>query len=186
MLCTGYMGDMIRKEFGADYRNMELVYSHEDSPLGTGGALRNALGLLSGDMLLILNGDSFCRCNIGNFINSQVASGTSAGIVLAYVEDLSRFGAVLTNDNSHVVSFVEKGVQSGSGWINAGIYLIPLKMIQEFSPNRQVSLERELVPMLIAQGLYGYYCMGSFIDIGVPEEYQRAQSFFPDQMKGKP
>lgn len=185
VLCTGYMGDMIRKEFGVGYRGMDLVYSAEDSPLGTGGALRNAVGLLSGDMLLIMNGDSFCRCKIEEFISSQAASGAGAGMVLAQVEDVARFGAVLTNDKSHVASFIEKGGQTGPGWINAGIYLIPVKMIQELSPNRQISLERELLPALIAKSLYGYHCTGSFIDIGVPVEYQRSQIFFSDQTKGK-
>lgn len=185
VLCTGYMGDMIRKEFGVVYRDMEIVYSAEDVPLGTGGALRNAVSLLSGDMLLILNGDSFCRCNIGEFITSQAVSGAGAGMVLAKVEDVARFGAVLTNNKSYVANFIEKGGQIGPGWINAGIYLIPLKMIKNLSPNRQISLERELFPALIANGLYCYHCTGSFIDIGIPEDFLRSQLFFSDQMKGK-
>ena len=186
VLCTGYMGDMIRNELGDGYRDMELVYSAEDRPLGTAGALRNASGLLSGDMLLVLNGDSYCHCNLADFTARQAASGAYAGMALARVEDVARFGAVLKNDASLVESFVEKGGQTGPGWISAGIYLLPMDLMHEISPDRQVSLEREVFPAIIAKGLYGYHCTGSFIDIGVPEEYQRSQIFFSEQTKGKP
>ncbi|MDD2541288.1 MAG: sugar phosphate nucleotidyltransferase, partial [Desulfuromonadaceae bacterium] len=186
VLCTGYMADLIRNELGDGYRDMELVYSVENSPLGTGGAIRNAAGLLSGDLLLVMNGDSYCQCNVADFVARNAASGAYAGMTLARVDDVARFGAVRTNDASFVESFMEKGGQTGPGWINAGIYLLPVDQIQTISPDRQVSLEREVFPALIAKGLYGYHSTGLFIDIGVPEEFQRSQLFFSGQTKGKP
>jgi D-glycero-alpha-D-manno-heptose 1-phosphate guanylyltransferase len=184
ILCTGYMADLIRNELGDEYRDMALAYSVEDTPLGTGGALRNAAGLLSGDMFLVMNGDSYCRCSITDFITGHDISGACAGMVLVRVNDVARFGSVMINDASLVESFTEKGGETGPGWINAGIYLMPAALLQEIPPNRQVSLERELFPALITKGLYGYKCTGSFIDIGIPEEYERAQLFFSDGMKG--
>ena len=184
VLCTGYMADMIRNELGDEYRDIELIYSVEDTPLGTGGALRYAAEQLSGNMLLVLNGDSYCRCNLSVFISGQAASGAYAGMALARVENVARFGAVLTDKASLVESFVEKGGRTGPGWINAGIYLLPLDLVQTISPNRPVSLEREVFPELMTRGLFGYHCPGSFIDIGVPEEYQRSQMLFPEQTKG--
>lgn len=178
ILCTGYLADMIRNELGYGYRDMELVYSVEETPLGTGGALRNAAEALSGDMLLVLNGDSYCQCQLTDFIARQIESGSYAGMALARVEDVARFGAVQTDDASRVKSFTEKGEQRGPGWINAGIYLMPINLLQEIKPNCQVSLERGLFPTLITKGLYGYQCQGSFIDIGIPEDYQRSQRFF--------
>lgn len=186
VLCTGYMAEIIRNELGDRYRNMELVYSVEDTPLGTGGALRNAAGQLSGDMFFVLNGDSYCRCNLADFVARQAESGVCAGMILARVEDVARFGAVQTDEASLVESFVEKGAQTGPGWINAGIYLMPMDLVQEISPGRQVSLERELFPALITKGLYGYKCTGSFIDIGIPEEYQRSQKIFAELKEGTP
>jgi len=186
VLCTGYMAEKIREELGNEYRGIELAYSTEETQLGTGGALRNAAGFLSGNKLLVLNGDSYCRCNISDFIASHAASGVYAGMVLAKVEDVVRFGTVLTSDASLVESFIEKGGKTGPGWINAGIYLLPINLVREINPDRQVSLEREVFPKLIAKGLYGYHCQGSFIDIGIPEEYQRAQLFFSEQTEGKP
>ncbi len=186
VLCTGYMADLIRNELGSTYKGMALFYSPESIPLGTGGALRNAVGQASGDMLLVLNGDSFCQCTIADFIAGQNSSGAYAGMVLTRVTDISRFGAVLTNEASRVETFIEKGGLNGPGWINAGIYLLPINMVSQIPPERQVSLEHELFPALIDQGLYGYRCTGSFIDIGIPAELQRAQLFFSEMMKGKP
>jgi D-glycero-alpha-D-manno-heptose 1-phosphate guanylyltransferase len=186
VICTGYMADLIRNELGDEYRGMALAYSVEATPLGTGGALHNAAGLLAGDMVLVMNGDSYCQCDIADFVTRQTLSSASAGMVLAQVEDIARFGAVLTNSASFVESFVEKGGHSGSGWINAGIYLLPMDLMQTINPNRQVSLEHDVFPVLIAKGLFGYNCPGSFIDIGVPDEYQRSQTFFSEQAKGKP
>lgn len=186
VLCTGYMADLIRNELGDEYRDIELIYSVEAAPLGTGGALGNASGQVSGEMLLVLNGDSYCHCHLADFIAKQLANESYAGMALARVEDVARFGAVLTNPASLVESFVEKGGQTGPGWINAGIYLLPVDFVQEIGPNREVSLERDLFPALIAKGIYGYHCRGAFIDIGVPEEYKRSQIFFSELTKGKP
>lgn len=178
VLCTGYMADSIRKELGERYQDIELVYSVEESPLGTGGALRQACELLPGETILVMNGDSYCHCNLAEFIAGKTESGASAGMVLARVDDVARFGAVQTNSESRVESFIEKGAQTGPGWINAGIYLLPVSRIRELPPGRTVSLEREVMPLIIADGLYGHQCSGSFIDIGIPDEYQRAQMFF--------
>ncbi len=186
VLCTGYMADVIDKKLGNEYRGIELVYSVENTPLGTGGALRYAAGLVSGDIILVLNGDSYCQCNLADFAARQAASGAYAGIMLAQVEDVTRFGAVQTDEASRVVRFTEKGGQSGPGWINAGIYLLPMDLLQEIPRDRQISLEHEVFPALIAKGLYGYHCQGAFIDIGVPEEYQRSHIFFSEHTKGKP
>lgn len=185
VLCTGYMGSVIREELGDRYQDLELVYSVEETPLGTGGALRQACEILSDELLLVLNGDSYCHCNISDFIAGHAASGASAGMILARVDDVARFGAVHTNDESLVESFIEKGMQTGPGWINAGVYLFSASRIREIPPGRIVSLERDVIPHIIADGLYGYQCTGSFIDIGIPEEYQRAQMFFNNGLKGK-
>lgn len=184
ILCTGYLADLIENELGNKYRGIELVYAVENTPLGTGGALRNAAGRVTGNMILVLNGDSYCQCNLADFAARQAASGAYAGMALAWVEDVSRFGAVQITETSHVDRFTEKGGQSDPGWINAGIYLLPVGLLQEIPPHRQVSLEREIFPALAAKGLYGYQCRGSFIDIGVPEEYQRSQLFFSEQTEG--
>ena len=183
-LCTGYLAECVRSELGDAYGGLQLRYSVEERPLGTGGALRLAVDGLAGDALLVLNGDSYCHCDLAAFRTGWAASGARGGMALVRVGDVSRFGAVLTNAASRVVRFVEKGEQSGPGWINAGLYLLPVDLIREMEADRPLSLERELIPRLVTEGLFAYPCPGPFIDIGIPEEYQRAQQFFFDETKG--
>jgi D-glycero-alpha-D-manno-heptose 1-phosphate guanylyltransferase len=186
VLCTGYMASTIRDELGDRYQDLEIMYSVEEAPLGTGGALRQACEIVSAENLLVLNGDSYCHCILADFIAGQTASRASAGMVLARVEDVARFGAVQINSDSRVESFIEKGIQTGPGWINAGVYLLPISRILALPSGQNVSLERDVIPYIIADGLFGYQCSGSFIDIGIPDEYQRAQLFFTEELKGKP
>lgn len=180
VLCTGYMAAAIHTELGDRYGNLELVYSVEAIPLGTGGALRLACEAVAFETLLVLNGDSYCNCRLSGFIGGFEASKARAGMVLAEVDDVSRFGAVKTGTDSLVETFTEKGVESGSGWINAGIYLLPEASLREIPPNLPVSLEREVIQHLITDGIYGHHCSGAFIDIGIPEEFQRAQTVFSE------
>jgi NDP-sugar pyrophosphorylase family protein len=105
-------------------------------------------------------------------------------MALVRVDDVSRFGAVLTDDSSRIESFVEKGGKAGPGWINAGLYLLPTDLIRGIETGRPVSLEQEVIPRLVADGLFGYHCPGPFIDIGIPEEFERAQQFFRGDVKG--
>ena len=184
VLCTGFLADIVHDELGDTFKGMQLLYSVEESPLGTGGALRRASDLFAGGTVLVLNGDSYCRCNIHGFMDSWMESGSISGMALVRVEDVSRFGAVLTNDSFRVETFIEKGCKTGPGLINAGLYLLPSALIREIEPDRPVSLEREVIPRLVADGLFGYHCTGPFIDIGIPEEYERAQLFFSGSMKG--
>jgi NDP-sugar pyrophosphorylase family protein len=184
VLCTGYLADIVRNELGDAFQGLQLFYSVEESPLGTGGALRHAADLLCGDTVLVLNGDSYCHCSIGEFSAGWAASGARAGMALVRVDDVSRFGAVLTDDSSRIESFVEKGGKAGPGWINAGLYLLPTDLIRGIETGRPVSLEQEVIPRLVADGLFGYHCPGPFIDIGIPEEFERAQQFFRGDVKG--
>lgn len=183
VLCTGYMAPVIRQELGDSYRNLELVYSVEERPLGTGGALRLACEQFPAGLLLVLNGDSYCDCPLSAFVAGLEASNAASGMVLAKVDDVSRFGAVHTGQDSLIERFVEKGGEPAPGWINAGIYLLPGRRLMELPPQVPISLEREVIPRLIATGLYGHRCSGTFIDIGVPAEFQRAQRLFSETEK---
>jgi D-glycero-alpha-D-manno-heptose 1-phosphate guanylyltransferase len=181
VLCTGYRADEVRVELGDSFGTMELAYSVEPAPLGTGGALRLAAPLLTGESFLVLNGDSFCQCDLADFHQCWRASGAEAGMALAHVDDISRFGAVETDPESRVTTFAEKGNRAGSGWINAGIYLFRKNIFDDIPADRPTSLEYGLFPRLISRGIHGYRCRGPFIDIGIPEEYQRAQTYFSQQ-----
>jgi histidinol-phosphate phosphatase family protein len=196
VLCTGYMGNLVRDIFGSRFRRLELRYSQEPEPRGTAGALRHALPLLQGDNVLVSNGDSYCQTDLGAFLEWHVDKGSPASLVLANVPDVSRFGSVEFDGQHRIVRFKEKG-NSGSGWINAGIYAISKRLIAGIANGVPVSIERECFPAWIQteklqpektqsesikfeNGLFAYPCNadGGFLDIGTPETLQAAQDFF--------
>ena len=177
ILLVGYRGEMVRAAFGDAHAGMRLVYSAESEPLGTGGAARLALPHISEPTLLLVNGDSYCDADLRGFRTAHVARPDEIGILLAEVEDSSRYGKVELADDRRVVRFEEKRDGPAPGWINAGLYLIPRDRIAAIPEGRAVSLERDVLPGWVAEvGVRGY-SGGRFIDIGLPETYAAAEAF---------
>ena len=178
VLCTGYLGEQVQSLFGDSYGNLRLVYSQELSPLGTAGALRLALPLLKSDSVLVMNGDSFCEADLRTFWAWHCARGADATLLLTQMPKTKRYGRVHVDAEGVVLSFDEKGDKRGTGWINAGIYLLNHRLLLTIPANRAVSLEREMFPAWIGRGLYGYRSEGRFLDIGTPKAYDVAERFF--------
>jgi D-glycero-alpha-D-manno-heptose 1-phosphate guanylyltransferase len=179
VLLTGYLADQVRLTVGDRYRGMRLIHSVEPTPLGTGGALRQALSHLASPQVLILNGDSWCDVNLENFHAQHFRRGARLSMVLSACVDSSRFGQVRLAEDGRVLHFAEK-TETGGGWINAGVYLLERGLIAEIPENAAIALERELVPAWLARGdrIHGYCSPGRFIDIGTPQSYAEAASFF--------
>jgi D-glycero-alpha-D-manno-heptose 1-phosphate guanylyltransferase len=177
VLCTGHRGEQIEQAFGERYRNLQILYSRERRPLGTGGALRLALPYLLSDPVLVINGDSFCATNLTSFWNWHATRGSQATMLLAEVPDTQRYGSVKIDHDGAVTQFAEKK-QGGSGLINAGVYLLGRRVIDSIPEDTAVSLEHDVFPALMSQGLYGYQERGCFLDIGTPEDFAAAEQFF--------
>lgn len=178
VLCTGYLGEQVQAQFGNAYRTLRLKYSPERMPLGTGGTLRLALPLIDSPVALALNGDSFCDANLNFFWDWHCQSGARATLLLTHVADAGRYGQVQVQANGAISGFREKQQQGGPGWINAGVYLIDRDWLADIPSDRAVSLEREIFPAWVGRGLYGWQSEGRFLDIGTPEAYAAAQTFF--------
>jgi D-glycero-alpha-D-manno-heptose 1-phosphate guanylyltransferase len=178
VLCTGYLAHQVKDTLGETYGPMNLLYSQEPSPLGTGGALCFALPLLESETVLVLNGDSFCEANLRAFCLVHRLRGAQASLLLAEVTDTGRFGWVELDEEGRITGFREKGKATGSGWVNGGIYLINRSLLETIPPQRTVSLEQDLFPAWIGRGLYGFRSQGRFIDIGIPESLAGAETFF--------
>lgn len=175
LLSIGYLSEAIINYFGTEWRHMKIAYVQEASPLGTGGAIRCALADAHADSVLILNGDTWLETDyraIMNFHNAQHATITLA---LAWVEDRGRYGGVNTVDG-RVTGFQEKG-SDGPGWINGGVYAVrrdfpwPANLPNKFSFETDV-----LLPHLAHLQHAVYETKGYFLDIGVPEDLDRAQT----------
>lgn len=178
VICTGYLGDQVEKAFGNSYKDISLVYSKEESPLGTAGAIALAIPYLKSENILITNGDSFIDCDLQSFYEFHLEKVANASIILREIDDTSRYGKVDINKNDEIVGFEEKNENGGSGLINGGLYFIKKSFLLEIPKGRPVSFEKELFPKWITKGLYGFKSKGRFIDIGTPQSYQEAQSFF--------
>lgn len=178
VFCTGYMANLVSSILGNNYRGMHLNYSVEVKPLGTGGAIRLARPLISSFPILVLNGDSYFDLDLRTFAQQHLNAGAKGSLALATVADVSRYGAVEIAADHAITSFEEKGNRQGSGLINAGIYLLEQASVEAMPLDSAVSIERELFPALIGQGLYGFAQSGKFLDIGVPADYRSAADFF--------
>jgi len=178
ILCTGYMGDRLQEVYGDTYKSLHLLYSQEDEPLGTGGALRLALPLIKSNPVLVMNGDSYIHADLNSYVDWFFHIDRNASVLLAKMPDTSRYGTVKVKKDKSVSAFEEKEKAKGAGWINAGVYLVKTSLLKSIPSGKAFSLEREFFPSLVGNGLFGYQCKGRFIDIGTPESYIKAEKFF--------
>lgn len=178
VLCTGYRGDLVRQELGQRFGPIDLVYSREERPLGTAGALRLAYPLLDSNLVLTLNGDSFCQVDLAAMVQWRAAQAAPALMLLTWAKDAARYGQVELDPDGAVTAFREKQPQGGPGWINAGVYLLERRLLEAIPLGREVSLEREVFPAWVGKTLYGYAGGERFLDIGTPESLAQAQGFF--------
>ena len=177
-LATGYLSETIEQHFGCAYRGMPLRYSRERVPLGTGGAVLQALRGLPHGTTLVLNGDTWLDVDLATFFAWCLKMPQSPGVVLREVPQTGRFGVVAL-DGERIVNFGEK-CSSGRGWINAGVYGLSLAQLEPFDLPASFSLEIDLFQKhAAALQMRGYPTRGDFIDIGVPEEFDRAQIELP-------
>ncbi|MBN1359571.1 MAG: nucleotidyltransferase family protein [Sedimentisphaerales bacterium] len=182
VLCTGYLGDLVEAHFGDGRRwDMDLRYSRDPFPLGTGGAVRYALDRIEGDRFLVLNGDSYCRCDIALLASVHTRHHARATLWLVGSEDCRRYGSVLVGPDGAVQSFAEKPSAPESGLVNAGVYLIERAAAETIPAGRCVSLEREFFPGLVGHGLFAVASQDAFIDIGTPESYAGAEQFITQE-----
>lgn len=178
VLCTGYLGEQIAGAIGENWDGLRVSYSREERPLGTGGALRLALPHLGSDPVLVLNGDSFCMADLKGFWNWYHSRPAIVGMLLIQAADTQRYGRVRVESDGAITEFAEKKVDGGPGWINAGIYLLNREVISSIPTETNVSLEHDVFPRLVGRGLCGFPSRGRFLDIGTPEDFAAAETFF--------
>lgn len=178
VFCSGYLGEHLEQAFGRDYKGIRLSYSREPAPLGTAGALRLASEKIRPGLVMVLNGDSYIDVDLNAFLAFHLQKRALISMVLAEVPDTRRFGRVQLSADEQITFFEDKGSHIGPGLINAGVYLLDTKGLGSIPTERAVSIEKEVFPSMVGQGLSGFICRGKFIDIGTPETYAEARAFF--------
>ena len=174
ILSLGYMSEKIVNYFGDNFLGMDLIYVIENKPLGTGGAIRKSFEKCNDDYVLVINGDTFIDIDIQG-IEKQWHKNNVPIIVACSVSDTSRYGRLEVNGR-HVTGFSEKKM-SGQGLINAGCYLLPINLLEQYSEEKNFSFEIDFLYDAVSK--YRFDCFLSqsvFIDIGVPEDFERAQT----------
>jgi len=173
VLSLGFMADKISAHFGDRYAGMALAYEVEQQPLGTGGAIRAALLRCAADHVFVFNGDTYLDLEVDELEELWQRSRRPV-IVVREVPDTARFGRVEMN-GGQVTAFLEKGM-AGTGLINAGCYVLPRRALEAFPLGQNFSIETEYLAKELGRIYFdGFVTCGRFIDIGVPEDYARAQ-----------
>lgn len=175
ILSTGYRSEIIEAHFGRLYNNIAISYSIEEKPLGTGGAIMAALRLASTKDCLVLNGDTLFRVPLNDLEKIHSEKSADISIALRSVSDAGRYGAVILDNNSRILSFAEKEAGGNEGLVNGGIYMLGRDLLESLGMPPVFSIEKELFAALTGNlNLFGMVCSSYFIDIGTPEDYLRA------------
>jgi NDP-sugar pyrophosphorylase family protein len=177
ILAVGHREDVIRSHFGESAFGLQLAYSAESLPLGTGGALRKAVDVVKSDSLLIMNGDSYTDADLPKFVAAYRESKADASVLLIPADERDDCGTVLVSEGGRLVRFEEKQDSFHAPYFNAGVYMMSRQLLYEIPPGLEISVERELLPRWLKQGkdITGFVCLGRCIDIGTPERYRDAQ-----------
>lgn len=174
LLSVGHLHQAIQSHFGDSLDGMRLDYIVEKFPLGTGGAIRAALAKASENTVLVLNGDTFLQMDYAAMLEFHAAEAATLTVAVTEQADIARYGGVVVAER-RIVGFQEKG-QSGPGWINAGAYALQKDVQWPKTLAEKFSFETDfLVPELVRLAPAAYKVNGFFLDIGVPEDLDRAQ-----------
>jgi D-glycero-alpha-D-manno-heptose 1-phosphate guanylyltransferase len=177
VFCCGYLHEAIERYFGAEFHGITIDYSVEREPLGTGGALVNALHLMREEVCLVLNGDSFFKAALGKLLAAHKDNNSDVTIALKEQSRLDRYGAVRLQGN-RIIAFSEKQ-SDARGLANGGVYVVRKSAFQSLVLPKSFSLEKDFLERYCGQLTFtGVIDKGYFIDIGTPEDYQRAQVEF--------
>jgi mannose-1-phosphate guanylyltransferase len=190
VLSSSYHEEPFRSFIRARRGDPEITWITEEMPLGTGGAIANALdALASEEAFLALNGDILTDLDITAMRERHAATGATATIALTRVEDARPFGLVATDADGRVLEFREKPRDPIPGDVNAGTYLLDPDAVRGWSTGEPVSIEREIFPSLIADGrpVFGFVSDAYWRDLGTPDQYLQAHVDLLDgRVRGQP
>lgn len=174
VLSLGYQADKIVGHFGSRYAGMELVYEIETTPLGTGGAIRQASRHCTGSHYYVFNGDSFLDLDVP-LVEAWWQHNRAPIIVTRTVPDTGRYGR-LEIEGNQVIAFAGQGTP-GPGFINGGCYVFNIDQLSGWPLDQTFSVELDYFPGEVKSRRFdAFLAQGQFIDIGVPDDYVRAQT----------
>jgi len=175
ILSVGYKWEVIKEYFGEKYKDIELVYNIEKEQLGTGGAIKDSLKLTNRDEIYVLNGDTFFDIDL----SKMKIEDNLVEIALKEMKDFDRYGVVEIDENKYIKNFKEKTYYK-HGLINGGIYLLKREIFDDFNLPKKFSFEKFLEDNFQNLKAKGKVFNNYFIDIGIPEDYEKAKRYFSE------
>lgn len=178
-LAVHYGAEAVMRHFGDAWGGLRLVYSVEERPLGTGGAIRAALERVGGADVLVINGDTLFEVPLHVMWHFHGTVSADITVAVHHEKYLSRYGRIIFDKQRRIVRFSEKTGGNEPGWINGGVYIVRRGIIMDAALPRAFSFERDIL-----EARYEFlreFCLisdGYFVDIGVPEDLERAQQEF--------
>lgn len=180
ILGTSYKPAVFEAEFGdGSALGLQIEYVTEEHPLGTGGGITNVAGKLRNDTAMVFNGDVLSGADLAQLLDFHRSNRADVTLQLVRVGDPRAFGCVPTNEEDRVVAFLEKTEDPPTDQINAGCYVFERNVIDRIPQGREVSVEREVFPALLADGdckIYGYVDASYWRDMGTPEDFVRGSA----------
>lgn len=172
VLAVGYKKEAIIDYFGNKYKNIELVYSAENEPLGTGGCVKQAMNYIDDEFVFILNGDTMFKVDFG-----KMSKLNSLSIACKKMFNFDRYGEV--NIQNGIITKFEEKKYVKEGYINGGIYYLPKNIFDSYDLPKKFSMEKDFFEKYIKKlNIKAFLSEDYFIDIGIPEDYQKAQYDF--------
>ena len=175
ILCVGHGRGEIEAYFKNKYHDREIIFSRESTPLGTGGAIKQACPYVKTDSFLAMNGDCFCVIDYNALIAAHISNKANATIAVTMLPDVRDYGSITVNEKSQITAFKEKSPLVQAGLINTGTYCLSRDVFNFVKTPQKFSIEYDFFPHLVGRGFYAFEVENRFIDIGTPERYSWAQ-----------
>ena len=179
-LSTGYLSEKISEYYKDEFNGIKISYTKEETPLGTGGGIRQAMLQCNTKNVLVLNGDSFFDVNLNTYYNQHIAFHSDCTLALRKVDNAARYGTIKLGDRNVIEKFKEKDTIEKEGLINGGVYILNRELfLSKTIENSPFSIEKDFYETKINElNIFGFEYDGYFIDIGIPEDYTKAQDDF--------
>lgn len=184
VLSSSYLEETFHAFIEERHGDPRITWITEDTPLGTGGAVVNALDRVDDEAFVVLNGDILTDLDVTAMVAFHRERRATATIALSHVDDARPFGLVVTGEGGRVLEFREKPTDPIPGDINAGTYVLEPGALAGWPGGEAVSIERQVFPALIESGrpVYGFLSGAYWVDLGTPEKYLQAHF---DILEGK-
>lgn len=178
IFALGHMHEQIEKYLSEEYADRDIIFSVEAKPLGTGGAIRSALKQCTGAQVWVINGDTIFETDHERMLYYHIQNGAACTLALKPMKNYDRYGSVETDLSGTIIAFTEKKYTE-QGLVNGGVYLVDRMGFEQTKLPEIFSFEKDYVEKYCgAQKMIGVPDDGYFIDIGIPEDLEKANKEF--------